>query len=66
MNLDKHKELKIHTLLSILIAVIGTLLMVFMITVESELGAIPLLLIVTGAGWYSVTRYKISSQLLPR
>lgn len=62
MESDKYKKLKMHRLLSILIAVIGILLMVFMITVESEPGAIPLLLIATGAGWFLITAYKFRSQ----
>lgn len=50
MNSDIHGKLKTHKLLSILITAIGILLMIYMITVESEPGAIPLLLILLGAG----------------
>lgn len=62
MNLDRLKKLKIHVLLSGLITVVGIVLLVFMVTVESEPGAIPLLLIVIGIGWYFVARYKMRSQ----
>lgn len=51
-----------HKLLSILITFIGITLMTFMVIVEDEPGAIPLLLIVVGAGWYFVNRSKVRSQ----
>ena len=56
------RKLKVHTLLSVLTIVIGVALMIFMISTESEPGAIPLLLIVLGTGWYLVTRRRIRSQ----
>ncbi|MEL7833191.1 hypothetical protein [Fodinibius sp. Rm-B-1B1-1] len=62
MKLDSQKKGNTHTILSILITVIGLALMVFMITVESEPGAIPLLLIVIGIGWYVISRFRMRSQ----
>lgn len=56
------KKLKMHKLISILMIVIGIALMTFMVIVEDEPGAIPILLIVTGTGWYFVTRSKLRSQ----
>lgn len=58
-NIDK---LQMQRLLSGITAAIGVILMIYMITIESEPGAIPLLLTVTGTGWYFFTRYKIRSQ----
>ncbi len=56
------KKLKRHKLISILMIVIGIALMTFMVIVEDEPGAIPLLLIVMGTGWYFVTRSKMKAQ----
>lgn len=62
MKKDSAKKLRMHSLLSLLITVIGTALLTFMIVVEDEPGAIPLLLIAIGAGWYFITRYRRQSQ----
>ncbi len=51
----------LHKLLSLLTVVIGVLLMTYMIHVEDEPGAIPLLLIVSGTGWYLVARAQNQS-----
>ena len=55
---DASRKLKVHTLLSVLTIVVGVALMIFMISTESEPGALPLLLIVLGTGWYLVTRRR--------
>ena len=55
------KKLRVHAFLSVLILVIGLVLMAYMITVESEPGAIPILLVILGIGWYFVTRFRIRS-----
>lgn len=51
-----------HKLLSLLTIFIGLLLVTFMIIVESEPGALPLVLILIGTGWYFITRSKLRSQ----
>ena len=56
------EKLRVHTLLSVLTIVLGAVLLIYMVTVESELGAIPLLLIVVGTGWYFFTRSRARSQ----
>jgi hypothetical protein len=56
------EKLKVHTLLSVLVVAVGAGLMAYMITVESEPGAIPLLLVVIGSGWYLVTRGRVRSR----
>lgn len=62
MKTDSTKKLKMHSLLSVLTMIIGVALMIFMIVVEDEPGAIPLLLIVAGTAWYFITRYRIRLQ----
>lgn len=54
-------KLRVHRTLSISVLLIGLVLMILMITIEDEPGAIPLLLIVIGAGWYFVTRTRLRS-----
>jgi hypothetical protein len=41
--------------LSLLVTAIGAVLLTFMITVEGEPGAIPLLVFLLGAGWFVLT-----------
>ena len=50
-----------HTLTSLIIVGLGVVLLIYMISVESEPGAIPLLLIVVGAGWYFIMRTRSQS-----
>jgi hypothetical protein len=54
-------KLRTHTLLATLTLVIGLMLMIYMVNVESEPGAIPLLLIACGIGWHLITRARIRS-----
>lgn len=58
-NIKRHK---IQKRLSLLILGVGICLLIFMINTEDEPGAIPLLLIIIGAGWYLYTRAKLQSQ----
>lgn len=62
MKTDNSKKLKMQTLLSVLTIVVGFVLMVLKMYADSEPGAIPLLLIVVGAGWYFITQSQIRSQ----
>jgi hypothetical protein len=62
MDMENSKMLKMHKFISLLIIVTGMVLMTFMIIVEDEPGAIPLLLIVIGTGWHLFTRSRIKSQ----
>lgn len=41
---------------------IGLALMIFMITVEDEPGALPLLMIIIGAVWFYILRAKVKAQ----
>jgi hypothetical protein len=56
------EKLKVHTLLSLLVIAVGLVLMAYKIYADSEPGLIPLLLVVLGIGWYTVTRARIGSQ----
>lgn len=53
------KKLNIQKIISALVVLTGILLLIFMITVEDEPGAIPLLLIITGTVWYFFIRNRI-------
>jgi len=53
---------KVHALLSALTVLIGVALLIYMVTVEDEPGALPLLLIVVGSGWYLITRNRFRSR----
>ena len=55
------RRLKLHTTLSLILLAVGAALMTFMITVESEPGLLPLLLVVGGLGWFLVTRARARS-----
>ena len=56
------KKLTLHRRISTLIILIGFVLLMYMITVEDEPGAVPLLLIVAGIGWYFFKRARLRSQ----
>jgi len=46
-------------ILSFLTVFLGFVLLIYMITVEDEPGALPLLLIVTGGVWFIISRNQI-------
>ena len=52
-----------HTLTSLITVGLGVVLLIYMISVESEPGAIPLLLMVGGTGWYFITRFRSQSSV---
>ena len=52
----------LHTLVPLLIAAIGLGLLGYMISVEGEPGAVPLLLIVVGVGWFVTARFRTRRQ----
>ena len=56
------KKSNLHGVLAALIAALGALLMVYMILAEDEPGAIPLMMIGFGVGWYLVTRLRARAQ----
>ena len=65
-QLQKEKQpqnLKIYTTLSILTLLFGIALLIYMVTVEDEPGALPLFLILTGTGGYLYLRSKLRKQM---
>jgi hypothetical protein len=52
------QRLQVHALSSVLAMVLGGVLLAVMVGVEGEPGLLPLALIVAGAGWHGVTRYR--------
>jgi len=52
-------SLSLNRLFSLLITLLGVLLLIYMILVEDEPGAIPLFLIILGSIWYIFTRRKL-------
>ena len=52
------EKLKVQQMLSALTIVIGFVLMSGKIYADSEPGAIPILLVVLGTGWYLVARVR--------
>ena len=49
-------------ILSLLTVFLGFVLLIFMITVEDEPGALPLLLIITGVVWFIISRNQIKKK----
>ena len=56
------KRMQVQGRLSLGVLVVGFLLLVYMITVEDEPGALPLLLIVAGSAGYCISRYRLGKQ----
>lgn len=59
---DAGRKAKVHTVLATITFVLGAILLTYMVTVEDEPGALPLLLLVVGGVWLFVTRSRIRSQ----
>lgn len=58
MNNKLHQKSPVQRTLSIVLITVGLALMIFMITVEDEPGAIPLFMILCGTVWFYRTRLK--------
>jgi hypothetical protein len=56
------QKLKLSKMLSVLTILAGTALMIYMITVEDEPGALPLILIIIGIVWLIINQYQIKKQ----
>ena len=59
--MNTREERKVHKILSALAIAGGFVLMLGKIYADSEPGAIPMLLIVLGMGWYLITRVRTRS-----
>ena len=53
------RKLLMHMFFSMLILAIGIALLIYMVTVEDEPGALPLGLIVLGIGWFFIARARL-------
>ena len=51
--------LVMHTVLSMLLIAIAVALLIYMITLEGEPGALPLLLLASGIAWLPVARLRM-------
>jgi hypothetical protein len=55
------EKLRVHKILSVLTIAIGFVLMSGKIYADSEPGAIPILMVVLGMGWYLITLVRTRS-----
>lgn len=58
MNKESQQKSPVQRTLSIVLITVGLMLMIFMITVEDEPGAIPLFMILSGIVWFFKTRLR--------
>lgn len=56
---DRRRRLRLQSLLSLLVVALGAVLLVYMVVVESEPGALPLGLLAAGIAWYASTRIRL-------
>ena len=62
MTSGNTKKPMVHKILSVLVTLIGAALLVFMITQEGEPGAVPLIMITAGIGWFLASGYYSRSR----
>ncbi len=60
--MDAPEKLKVQKMLSALIVAVGLVLMAGKVHADSEPGAIPILLVVLGTGWYLLARTRTRSR----
>lgn len=53
------KKLKMNRILSIIVLIFGLVLLTYMIVIESEPGALPLFMLITGAIWFAINQMNI-------
>lgn len=58
MTTGMEKSFRLQRLWSAIVTVFGAVLMVGKIVVDSEPGAVPLLLVILGAGWFVTNRIR--------
>ena len=63
MNSQRGKKLNKQSIMAISVTAIGFVLLVYMVLVEDEPGAIPLLMIALGIGWIALNRVRTSRSL---
>ncbi|PZR07806.1 MAG: hypothetical protein DI539_23210 [Flavobacterium psychrophilum] len=62
MKTEISKTLEMNKMISAIITTLGIILIIFMVTVEGELGLLPLLLVIGGSTWFLITNYFIKSK----
>lgn len=62
MKTEISQKLKWGKILSIVTIILGVILLIFMITVEDEPGALPLFLILSGTLFFFINRYQFKKQ----
>jgi uncharacterized membrane protein len=62
MEKNISEKLKLSKLLSVLMIVLGVVLLIYMIMVEDEPGALPLLILIIGIVWFFRNRNQIKKQ----
>jgi uncharacterized membrane protein len=62
MEKNISEKLKLSKLLSVLMIVLGVVLLIYMIMVEDEPGALPLLILIIGIVWFVRNRNQIKKQ----
>ncbi len=60
MKKEIHKKRRLYRTFSVLTFLLGVALLIFMINVENELGALPLFLIVLGSVWFTINQVQIN------
>jgi hypothetical protein len=58
MKKESSRKLLLYRTFSILTILLGLILMLYMIIVEDEPGALPLLLIIIGTAWFSIIQIR--------
>ena len=58
MKKESNRKLLLYRTFSILTILLGLILMLYMIVVEDEPGALPLLLIIIGTAWFSIIQIR--------
>lgn len=66
MKKQTSQSLRISRVGSLVTLVLGVALMIYMITVEDEPGALPLFLIITGTAWFLFNRFQINKKARPK
>lgn len=63
MKTKINQKQKWSRLLSVLTFLLGSILLIYMIKVEDEPGALPLVLILVGIVWFFISQHQIKKQV---
>jgi len=62
MNKNRNQKLRSFRFVPVPIILLGFLLMIYMILVEDEPGALPLFLIISGSVWFVIIQVQLKRQ----